>query len=115
MSAGRKGGSRFCGSKMEEGGTGSSQWQLINSIKSAEGGRLGWGDWEVGDIFQPIKKVRGGHLSTQRACFSVNVAICQWSSHQSRMAKTGSYCLHTFEVMWTWFNLSCGLPPVAAV
>ena len=35
----QKGGSRVCSEKMDEGG--SSQWQLINSIKSAEGG--GWG------------------------------------------------------------------------
>ena len=54
-------GARFC-SKMDEGG--SSQWQLINSIKSAEGGgtntntKGGRAGPRVGDIFQLIKKAR---------------------------------------------------------
>ena len=52
LSAGRKGGRRrvVCSKKMDEGGSWSSQWQLINSIKSAEGGAGG------GDIFQPRLK-----------------------------------------------------------
>ena len=43
-------------------GEGASQWQLINSIKSAEGGHQdqhqGRASVRVGDIFQLIKKAR---------------------------------------------------------
>ena len=89
-------GARFC-SKMDEGG--SSQWQLINSIKSAEGG--GW-EGILGDIFQVGLKKWGVGINqhSRRASPSPYpfVTMCSHNHIWPKDGWTGSY----FLCRWAW-------------